>query len=139
MKTLMVILFLWNNAQAQFYVNNKVTFQPELILPAHYTAIDLKPYIGVSGLFDARNPYTTLISIKDERHQTYQMIVQTGFLGNLQYAGVSSNLWMHFNKSNKPMFAFRACMNRLNNLFNFASPADHLTDCVIQRLNENAH
>ncbi|HRN78797.1 MAG TPA: hypothetical protein PKY29_02240 [Ferruginibacter sp.] len=139
MKTFIFLLLLNNAVHAQFYVSSKSTFQPEYVLAANYNPIDLKPYIGVSLPFDAGNPYTTMVSIKDERNNTYQMIIQTGFLGNLQYAGMSTNLWMPFNNPKKPPYGFRNCMNRLNDLFSFASPADHVTGCVIQRLNEVVH
>lgn len=136
MKTFFFLLFLSPSLQAQFYVSSTNTFSPEFVLSAHYNPIDLKPFTGAMVPFNTANPYTTLVSIKDERNNTYQMIIQTGFLGNLQYAGLSTNLWMQFNHPKKSMHVFKNCMNRLNDLFSFASPSDHLTSCVLKRLNE---
>jgi hypothetical protein len=139
MKTILFLLLMSNTLYAQFYVSSTNTFQPEFVLPAHFNTIDLKPYTGAGVAFDANNPYTTMVSIKDERNNGYQLIIQTGFLGNLQYAGMSTNLWTHFNHPKKSMYGFRNCMNRLNDLFSFASPAEHLTGCVLKRLNEVTH
>lgn len=119
----------------QFQVNSKINFHPTMLLPAHFNTLDLKPFTGIASEFDIKNPYTTLITLKDKDHVYYQMVIQTSFMGNLQYAGMSLNMWMLFNKSNKPMFAFQNCMKSISDIFNFAYPIDQLTDCIVARLN----
>lgn len=132
---LLILLLISQLTYGQFYVNNKMNFHPDMLLPNHFTSLDLRPYTGQASDFDLKNPYTTLITLKDARNNSYQMVVQTSFLGNVQYAGFSMNLWMLFNSNTKPMFGFQNCMTKMNDIFNFAYPIDQLTECVVSRLN----
>jgi hypothetical protein len=121
--------------KAQFIIQNRVTYNPEWILPSHFQPVNIEYITGMATSFDKQNPYTTLISIRDEHQNVYQLLVQTDFLGNLVYAGISPNLWATFYNEDKPLSGFLNCIRGVKDMFVIKESVTLLSECVIDRLN----
>lgn len=141
MKTLFFAFLLMYAAGCfaqRFEAAEQGIIRTQQVLPESYTTVKINSEALQDpslNRFDKENPYTYLQVIRDEKENTYQLLIQTDFYGKILFLGLSNNLAAIFNKSSRPMFLFSRCMKEINRHVVSVQEMNTAVNCIIDRLN----
>ena len=90
---------------------------------------------GVSvNVIDRSNPYTSVELITDAYGKSYQIVMQTDFVGELTCLAVSKNLETRLMGKKRPQLAFRSCLGRIQDAQTSWLKKEAAIDCIMLQL-----
>ena len=113
---------------------------PATVIKDQLTVIRLEPGSfhdnADKGLnrFDGENPYTYAEMISDNKGQSFQILLQTRFTGELTCLAVSKNMESRLFVKNGPVMGFRSCISSLCRTENVLLMRESAVACIMNQL-----
>jgi len=133
---LLFFIFSQHLSFAQTYTKSEnISVVPSKINGNNYTPLFFDIESKGKAIFDLSNLYTYLQIIDDINYNSYHILYQTDFVGNITFIALSNNLMERFNYKKDGFIGYNWCIRKIKKDNFSIETTNAIIDCILTRLN----